>query len=128
MSMGSSDGDRSPAMGAGAEAGDERQQTVLVTGGSGVLGGWCLVEVLRRGYSARTTVRSLAREAEVRATLAAQVDVGDRLEVVAADLNDDAGWEGAVDGCADGQHIASPVPEAQPKDPDELIAPARDRA
>ena len=40
--------------------------TVLVTGGSGFLGGWCLVEVLRRGYRARTTLRNPAREPEVR--------------------------------------------------------------
>jgi len=40
----------------------EGGHTVLVTGGSGFLGGWCLVELLRRGYRARTTVRDLARE------------------------------------------------------------------
>jgi dihydroflavonol-4-reductase len=113
-------------MSAGAEAGDERQQTVLVTGGSGFLGGWCLVEVLRRGYSARTTVRSLAREPEIRAMLATQVDAGDRLTVAAADLNDDAGWQDAAEGCDYVLHVASPFPEAQPKDPEELIAPARD--
>jgi nucleoside-diphosphate-sugar epimerase len=113
-------------MSAGTEAGDERHQTVLVTGGSGFLGGWCLVEVLRRGYRARTTVRSIAREPEVRAMLAAQVDVADRLAVVAADLNDDGGWPEAVEGCDYVLHVASPFPPAQPKDPDELIAPARD--
>ena len=37
----------------------ERRETVLVTGGSGFLGGWCLVELLRRGYTARTTLRVL---------------------------------------------------------------------
>ena len=26
-------------------------QTVLVTGGSGFLGGWCVIELLRRGYT-----------------------------------------------------------------------------
>src|SRR2546423_9728642 len=31
--------------------------TVLVTGGSGFVGGWCLVELLRRGYRVRATVR-----------------------------------------------------------------------
>lgn len=101
-------------------------KTVLVTGGSGYLGGWCVVELLRRGYRVRTTVRDLAREAEVRSTVGTQVDAGDRLTVVAADLLDDAGWGDAVSGCDYVLHVASPFPPAQPKDPDELIVPARD--
>jgi nucleoside-diphosphate-sugar epimerase len=28
---------------------------VLVTGGSGSIGGWCVAELLRRGYEVRTT-------------------------------------------------------------------------
>lgn len=102
------------------------EQTVLVTGGTGFLGGWCLVELLRRGYRARATVRDPVREPEVRANVGAQVDVGDRLTVVAADLRDDRGWTEAVAGCEYVLHVASPFPEAQPKDPDELIVPARD--
>jgi nucleoside-diphosphate-sugar epimerase len=102
------------------------EQTVLVTGGSGFLGGWCLVELLQRGYRARTTVRDLAREGEVRANVGSQVDVGDRLAVLAADLTDDQGWAEAVDGCDYVLHVASPFPPAQPKDPEELIVPARD--
>jgi dihydroflavonol-4-reductase len=101
-------------------------KTVLVTGGSGFLGGWCLVELLRRGYAVRTTVRDLAREAEVRAGVASQVDAGDRLAVMAADLLGDEGWAEAVQGCDYVLHVASPFPPAQPKDPDELIVPARD--
>src|SRR6266550_32209 len=61
-------------------------ETVLVTGGSGFLGGWCLVELLRGGYRARTTVRDLGRERAVRANVGSQVEVGDRLEVLAAEL------------------------------------------
>jgi nucleoside-diphosphate-sugar epimerase len=102
------------------------EQTVLVTGGSGFLGGWCLVELLQRGYRACTTVRDLAREAEVRANVGSQVEVGDRLTVLAADLNADQGWAAAVDGCDWVLHVASPFPPAQPKDPDELIVPARE--
>lgn len=102
------------------------EQTVLVTGGSGFLGGWCLVELLRRGYGARTTIRDLSRESEVRANLGSQVDVGDRLSVFAADLTGDKGWADAIDGCDYVLHVASPFPPAQPKDPDELIVPARD--
>jgi len=102
------------------------EQTVLVTGGSGFLGGWCLVELLQRGYRARTTIRDLAREGEVRAAVGTQVDARDRLDVVAADLTNDDGWTDAVAGCDYVLHVASPFPPAQPKDPDELIVPARD--
>ncbi|MBJ7328979.1 MAG: aldehyde reductase [Solirubrobacteraceae bacterium] len=103
--------------------------TVLVTGGTGFLGGWCIAELLRAGYSVRTTIRNLEREPDVRATVAASgVEADGRLEVVAADLMDDAGWADAVAGCTYVLHVASPFPPQQPKDPDELIVPARDGA
>ena len=40
--------------------------TVLVSGGSGPLGGWCLIQALQAGHDVRTTVRKLAREPQVR--------------------------------------------------------------
>lgn len=101
-------------------------KTVLVSGGSGFLGGWCVVELLRRGYAVRTTVRDLARESEVRAATASQVDAGERLTVLAADLLSDDGWAEAAAGCDYVLHVASPFPPVQPKDPDELIVPARE--
>lgn len=102
---------------------------MLVTGGTGFLGGWCAIELLRRGHTVRTTVRDLQRADDVRASLAsAGVDGGDRLSFFAADLNADDGWSDAVAGCDYVLHVASPFPPAQPKDPDELIVPARDGA
>jgi nucleoside-diphosphate-sugar epimerase len=101
-------------------------QTVLVTGGSGFLGGWCVIELLRRGYAVRTTVRSLSREPQVRAAVGSEVDPGERLTVLAADLTSDEGWPEAVAGCDYVLHVASPFPPKQPKDPDELIRPARE--
>jgi nucleoside-diphosphate-sugar epimerase len=100
--------------------------TVLVTGGSGFLGGWCIAELLRRDYRVRTTVRDLDREGRLRAAVASQVEPGDRLTVLAADLARDEGWAQAVEGCDYVLHVASPFPPAQPKDPDELIVPARE--
>lgn len=105
---------------------NDRGETVLVTGGSGFLGGWCVIELLRRGYEVRTTVRNLEREAQVREAVASEVDPGDRLAVVAADLTSDDGWPAAVEGADYVLHVASPFPPKQPKDPDELIVPARE--
>ncbi len=107
----------------------EPSGTALVTGGTGFLGGWCNAELLRRGYAVRTTIRDLRRADDVRASLAAAgVDADDRLSIMAADLNADEGWADAVQGCDYVLHVASPFPPAQPKDPDELIVPARDGA
>jgi dihydroflavonol-4-reductase len=103
--------------------------TVLVSGGTGFLGGWCVALMLERGYAVRCTVRDLAREGAVRdAVETAGVDAGSRLTVLAADLTSDAGWGDAVAGCRYVLHVASPFPPVQPKDPDELIVPARDGA
>jgi dihydroflavonol-4-reductase len=103
--------------------------TVLVTGGTGFLGGWCVNLLLERGYEVRTTIRDLARQQAVRDAVAkAGVDPGSRLTVLAANLTSDAGWPEAVAGCQYVLHVASPFPPVQPKDPDELIVPARDGA
>jgi dihydroflavonol-4-reductase len=101
-------------------------ETVLVTGGSGFLAGWCMVELLGQGYEVRTTVRDLGREQEVRDAVSAGGQDGGKLSVLSADLTNDAGWEAAVAGCDYVLHVASPFPPVQPKDPDELIVPARE--
>ena len=104
-------------------------ELVLVTGGSGFIAMHCIVQLLAAGYRVRTTVRSLQREPEVRATLqAAGADAGDRLAFVAADLTADAGWDAAVAGCDYVLHVASPFPVNVPRHEDELIVPAREGA
>ena len=85
-----------------------------------------MIELLRRGYRVRTTVRDLSREPQIRAGLASEAVVDDRLSVLAADLRSDDGWRQAVHGCDCVLHVASPFPPVQPKDPDELIVPARE--
>jgi len=99
---------------------------VLVTGGSGVIARWCIVELLRAGYDVRTTVRDLAREAEVRASIASQVDPQNRLTFYTAELMRDDGWAQAVGGAQYVLHIASPFPPGPPKHEDDLIVPARE--
>ena len=104
-------------------------ETVLVTGGSGFVGAYCILQLLNAGYRVRTTVRSLTREGEVRAMLKVGGAVpGEALSFTAADLESDAGWPAAVAGCAFVLHVASPFPARAPKHEDELIVPARDGA
>jgi nucleoside-diphosphate-sugar epimerase len=102
--------------------------TVLVTGGSGFIGGWCVIGLLQQGYVVRTTVRDLSREGAVRAALGRVVDPGNRLSFHAANLTSDDGWDAAAQGCDYVLHVASPLGVAEPKDPDVLIKPAREGA
>ncbi len=99
--------------------------TILVTGGSGYIGGFIIRQLAAEGWTVHTTVRSLGREAEVRRTL----EVPDaQLKFFAADLLNDAGWAEAVAGCSHVAHIASPLPTGAVKHEDDLIVPAREGA
>ncbi len=100
--------------------------TILVTGGSGFVGSHVILQLLAAGHTVRTTVRDLAREPQVRATLERAGADTSRLSFFAADLEKDAGWIEAAAGCDFVQHVASPFPQSQPKDEQELIRPAVD--
>ena len=99
---------------------------VLVTGGSGYLGTQLIAALLRDGRQVRATVRSLESEGDVRVAVRRGDADDSGLEVVVADLTADEGWSAAAAGCEEVHHVASPIPAAQPDDPDELIVPARE--
>ena len=100
---------------------------VLVTGGSGFIASYCILQLLAAGHQVRTTVRNLSREADIRAMLkAGGAEPGDRLSFFAAELTQDAGWREAVTGSDYVLHVASPISEHAPANADEMIVPARD--
>ncbi|MCB8877898.1 SDR family oxidoreductase [Acidisoma silvae] len=99
---------------------------VLVTGGSGYIATFCIVQLLREGATVVTTVRDRSRETDVRQAIAKVLPAGGRLEVHVANLTDDAGWNEACAGCSGVLHIASPIPSLSPKKDEELVRPARD--
>jgi dihydroflavonol-4-reductase len=116
----------------GASAMTQTQATagerVLVTGGSGYIGGFCIAQLLAEGYQVRATIRNLARADAVRASLLTLNPAAATVEFVAADLGADDGWDAAVKDCAYVLHVASPLPSTKPENDDVLVKPARDGA
>ena len=97
---------------------------ILVTGASGFVALHTIIQLLQQGYTVRATLRSLSREAEVRETISKHVQVNDRLEILPADLEQESGWNEAMQNVEYVLHIASPFPLFAPKHEDELIIPA----
>ncbi|QMW22995.1 SDR family oxidoreductase [Sandaracinobacteroides saxicola] len=98
---------------------------VLVTGASGYIAGEVIRQLLADGWAVRGTVRNPAKADRM---LAAMGQTRETLPLFAADLDSDAGWAEAAAGVDYVQHIASPIPANVPKNPDDLIRPARDGA
>ncbi|WP_329126719.1 NAD-dependent epimerase/dehydratase family protein [Streptomyces sp. NBC_01465] len=101
-------------------------ETVLVTGGSGYIAGWCIVELLRSGYDVRTTVRGRDKEQAVTDAVSTAVAPAGRLSFAVADLTADEGWDAAVKGVDHVLHVASPLGLSASGDPEAMAAAARD--
>ncbi|CAK7903109.1 putative NADPH-dependent methylglyoxal reductase Grp2p [[Candida] anglica] len=107
---------------------------ILVTGGTGYIGTFSIVDLLEKGYDVRTTVRNLGRVDELKKSIlkltpkltSAQLE--DKVSFYKADLTSDEGWNEAITGVEYILHVASPFPNYEPKDPNELIVPAREGA
>ena len=103
------------------------QALVLVTGGTGFIAQHCILALLAQGFRVRTTVRTLAREAEVREHLrTGGAEPGERLGFVVADLGADAGWAEAAKGCTYVIHGASPTPSGSYATDEDWVRPAVD--
>lgn len=104
------------------------QKLVLVTGASGFVGKWTVIELLRAGYKVRGTVRDLAKSPGIHGTIERLVPglPAGSLEIVKADLLDDAGWAEALAGVSAVMHVATQILPEEPEDQDLVIKPALD--
>ncbi len=98
---------------------------VFVSGGSGYIAGFIIRQLVAEGWTVHTSIRNLAKESAVRATLG--VD-DSKVRFFAADLMSDDGWAEAMTGCTHVCHVASPLPSNAPTSADDLIIPAREGA
>ena len=98
-------------------------ERVLLTGITGYIGQHCAAELLKQGYEVVGTMRSRSKAEGTRAALARVTSV-DRLSFAEADLLSDHGWDDAIKGCGFALHVASPFVMTEPRDENELIAPA----
>jgi len=100
-------------------------EKVLVTGGSGYIGLHCISQLLKAGFSVRTSLRSMDRKKEIQEALSGLIKDDKSLEFCELDLMRDDGWDDAVKGCSYVLHVASPVYEKNMKDENSFIQPAK---
>ena len=105
--------------------------TVLVTGGTGFVGTYCVIQLLEQGYDVHTSVRDLKKENRLCEIIKANSKLDDKtvkekLKVFEADVTEDDGWAEAFQGVDHVLHVASPFPLTEPEDPNDLIVPARE--
>ena len=104
----------------------EDKPLVLVTGASGFVGKWTVIELLKAGYPVRGTVRDLGKVPGIRATVERLAGAGAsaRLDLVACDLLADTGWAEAMSGVGAVMHVAAQILGEEPKDPNVVVRPA----
>ena len=102
----------------------ENSTTVLVTGGTGAVGINCILQLLQKGYTVQTTLRSMSKKKDVLAMLkTGGITSFDKLTFIEADLTKDDNWDKAMQGCTFVLHVASPT-HTDSTNEDDMIRPA----
>ncbi|SMS13276.1 NAD-dependent epimerase/dehydratase family protein [Levilactobacillus zymae] len=102
---------------------------VVVTGGTGFVAGWVIVEFLRAGYQVATSVRSLNKVAGLTDEIAAAVTPAQlaQFSCFEADLTSDRNWVANLTGVDGVIHVASPMGNGT-ESVDELVNVAKNGA
>ena len=101
-------------------------ELVLLTGINGFIAKHIALQLIKKGYRVRGTIRKPDHEGSVRKTLISHGADVSGLHFVLADLNQDSGWNEALEGVDYVQHVASPFPIEQPRDREALVPAARE--
>lgn len=104
----------------------EKKETVLVTGGSGFIACYCMIALLNKGYKVKATLRSLKKADLVKEMLKeGGIASFEDLSFAEADLENEASWEKAAEGCQYVIHTASPTPNTDAKTEADFVVPAK---
>ncbi|KAK6204371.1 putative short chain dehydrogenase [Scheffersomyces amazonensis] len=108
-----------------------QSQTYLVTGGTGYIASYVILDLLEQGNKVRTSIRSKSKESQIRKSLVessgnglTKEKVDENLEIFIADLVNDEGWDGKFDGVDYVLHIASPLTNPYSQNLDDFVIPA----
>lgn len=106
---------------------NNNERSILVTGGSGYIAGFIIIELLSKNVHVKTTLRNLAKAEAVKSQL---LQGGAKnlsnLTFVQADLTKNDGWKAAMENVEAVIHVASPTPEVRPDSDDEMVKIAVD--
>jgi nucleoside-diphosphate-sugar epimerase len=103
-----------------------KEQTVLVTGGSGFVASHLVLQLLEAGHDVRTTVRKLGDGRKLRPLESLQQRFPGKLSLFEADLLAEGSFDEAVRGCSVVHHVASPflLPEKIKDGRRQMLEPA----
>lgn len=102
---------------------------IIVTGGTGFVAGWVIVEFLKAGYQVATSIRSTSRVKQLTTTFEKVVTSQElaNLSFFEADLTQSAGWVENMRGAQGIIHVASPMGNGT-QTVDELVSVAKNGA